>query len=277
MQKIKKILALFLFCAGLFLLLLNLNGIFSSLRNPEIYQAHLDTLDGHTLLSEQQFYNKIAGDSTDHKAYELIVNDAVHNGMVQYWGDQGVDKFHLHIPFNENYILYTAGFLFPNEFNKYELLDYHQAVERAVGLCSQHAIVATAILSERGIPARIIGLDGHVVLQAQVDVKTNEWWIFDPDYGVVIPNNIDQVEQNPQIIAPYYARAGYSQSIISDLESIYGPEGNVKLSEGVNPYSPKKAIYEPLSYFLIWVIPFGFMTPGVFVIFRIVKKRKSTH
>jgi hypothetical protein len=243
-------------------------GQFTSLRNQAVYQPGLDTIDGHIPLTEQQFFEKIAVDSTDPKAYALLVNKTVHLGLIQYWADQGIDEFHLRMPVNENYILYLASYIFPDEFTKYELLDYHQAIERGVGLCSEHAIVSTAILSEKGIPASLIGLGGHVVLQAQVDPYRNEWWIFDPDYGVVIPDNIDHVEKDPKLIAPYYSSAGYDQKTVNLLEQIYAPPENVKYTPGVAAFSPKKAVYEPLSYVLIWVIPLGLMFPGALGLFN---------
>jgi len=161
-----------------------------------------------------------------------------------------------------NFILFISSYILPNEFEKYEFVDYHQALQRGVGICSQFAIVETSILNEKGIPARIIGLDGHVVLEAQVDPGSNAWWVFDPDYGVVIQKNIDLVEKDTGLIAPYYRSAGYDPQTIKLLEQMYAPPGNVKYAPGVNAFYPKKSVYEPLSYVLIWLIPVGLIFPG---------------
>jgi hypothetical protein len=145
-----------------------------------------------------------------------------------------------------------------------------------VGLCSQEAFVLTGILRERGIKADIVGLDGHVVVTAPVDSAQNTWWIFDPDYGVVIPNNISQIEANPQLIRPYYAAVGYTTQKIDTLVSYYGGSGN-KVTDGIIGYSRFRYYYEYLSYMMIWVIPAILLLPlGISTAQSLFKKGSLT-
>jgi len=82
-------------------------------------------------------------------------------------------------------------------------------------------------LLEKNIPSFIIGLSGHVVLRAQTDANRDQWWVLDPDYGVIIPYDIDIIENNPKIIRRFYAQAGYKLKTIALLEKIYDKKGNV--------------------------------------------------
>ena len=50
----------------------------------------------------------------------------------------------------------------------------------------------------------MVSLAGHMVATAQVDEKSDEWWILDADFGVVIEHNIDEIEQQPEIISSFY-------------------------------------------------------------------------
>jgi hypothetical protein len=115
-----------------------------------------------------------------------------------------------------------------------------------------------------------------VVVTAPVDSAQNTWWIFDPDYGVVIPNNISQIEANPQLIRPYYAAVGYTTQKIDTLVSYYGGSGN-KVTDGIIGYSRFRYYYEYLSYMMIWVIPAILLLPlGISTAQSLFKKGSLT-
>ena len=63
--------------------------------------------------------------------------------IAHYWRDEGINKYYLRIPFWENYLLYIASYIDPEEYLKYEFYDYRRAIERGVGLCSQQAIIVS--------------------------------------------------------------------------------------------------------------------------------------
>jgi hypothetical protein len=245
---------------GVILIINNFVGVFLNLRNPAIYTDPTNEFPHDITLTEAQFYqalDKVAGDRVQ---ILTQINAIVNQGIAHNWHDYNVDKYHLTVPIYENYILWGTSFIYPDLFVKYQFVDYHRAVERGVGLCSQEVFVETGILRERGIKADIVGLDGHVVMTAPVDDAQKTWWIFDPDYGVVIPNNISQIEANPELIRPYYAAVGYSTKKIDSLVSYYGGVGN-KVTDGIIGYSRFRYYYEYLSYVMIWVIPAIFLLP----------------
>ncbi len=154
------------------------------------------------------------------------MNDAVYRGVVHYWPETGeaVDRYRLRVPVYENYLLYLASYIRPDYFEKYEFVSARKALERGIGLCSQQAMAVRGAMKRNGVPARIVLLSGHVVVTAEVD--RGEWWVLDPDYGVVIPKSISEIERDPEIIRPYYRAKGYGDRIIDELAAIYGPEGN---------------------------------------------------
>jgi len=264
-----------LFYLGFCLFIINIIGLFISLRNESIYQEKNTYFANDIILTEKEFYHRINKVVIDKKEYITNLNEAVNQGVAHYWRNAGINKYNLRIPFYENYLLFIASYLNPEEYLKYEFVDYRRAIERGIGLCSQQAIIVSEILLEKNIPSFIVGLSGHVVLRAQVDKGLDEWWVLDPDYGVVIPYDIDIIENNTKIIRPFYAQAGYKQKKIIKLENIYEKEGNAVMSEqGAKGYQIKRWSNEPIFYFLKWIIPCILMTMPIFL-FLIRKRNRN--
>jgi hypothetical protein len=251
------------FYLGLCLFVINIIGLFISLRNESIYQERTGFADD-IILTEKELYHRINKSVINKKKYITNLNEAVNHGIAHYWRDAGINKYNLRVPFYENYLLFIASYLDPKVYLKYEFVDYRKAIERGIGLCSQQAIIVSEILMEKNIPSFIIGLSGHVVLRAQVDENLDEWWVLDPDYGVVIPYDIDFIENNPNLIRPFYAKAGYNLKTIANLEKIYDKKGNVvSRKQGARGYQVKRCQDEPRFYFYKWMIPCILMIPSI--------------
>ena len=262
-----------LFYLGFCLFIINLFGLFISLRNESIYQEKNTSFANDIILTEKEFYDRINKAVIDKKEYITNLNEAVNQGIAKYWQNAGINKYNLRIPFYENYLLFIASYLNPEEYLKYEFISYRRAIERGVGLCSQQAIIVSEILLEKNIPSFIVGLSGHVVLRAQVDENRDEWWVLDPDYGVVIPYDIDFIENDPKTIRPFYAQAGYKQKTTAKLEKIYGKKGNfVSNEQGARGYQIKRYRDEPIFYFLKWIIPCMLITPSILLFMIRIKK-----
>lgn len=99
-----------------------------------------------------------------------------------------------------------------------ERVAWRTAPRIGVGYCSQQAMVIAAYLRERGVEARVMGLDGHVV--AVVETPDGRW-VFDPDYGVVIPATLEELAANPQLVRKVYGDAGYPEASLVELAGIY--------------------------------------------------------
>ncbi|MCK5122943.1 MAG: hypothetical protein KAQ87_02240 [Candidatus Pacebacteria bacterium] len=251
---IKKIF-LFFFVVGIALLILNIFGFFMSLRNADIYTETEVLFKDDIIFSHKEVKGGIIRKAHESdREYVFRVNRAVNKGVAHYWKDEGIRKYNLRVPIWENYLLYF------NYFNKkYEYSNYKKAIERGAGLCSQQAIIVTGILNDNGINAQIIGLDGHIVLTAEVE--NNIWHIVDPDYGIIMPYDISEIEKNPEIVRLYYQDIenqyrGDNGISADEIIKIYGKEGNYICQNGVVGYKGMKAYDEYLSYIYIWVIPF---------------------
>jgi len=265
----------FLFWAGIVLLSVNVVGLFTSLRNPAVYKEHTPRRRP-AVITEEQFYQRIDSYNGDRRAYVTTVTDAVGDVIAHYWEDTGIERFHLRIPFRENYLLFLASYIYPERYRKYEYMDYRKAVERGVGLCSECAVIETEVLTRRGIRARIVSLREHIVVEGEVDPVTHEWWMLDPDFGVTVQHDLAAIQADPTLIRPPYLADGRDPDTVAMLEAIFarGPaavyEGN-----GAAPYAPKQKIVEQLSYIFIWVIPVVLMLPAVIRSYRRRHARES--
>lgn len=246
---------------GLGLLALNVSGLFLSLRNPALREEEGPGFHPTLVLTEDQFKNQVARkphESDEDYLYRLT--ETVHSGILHYWEDEGRDRFNLRVPPWENYLLYLASFLDLESFRRYEFSSAAKAMERGVGLCSQQSIVELTMLQENGVEANLVSLSGHVVLRARVDGK--KWYVADPDYGVVVPHDISEIEEDPEIIKPYYLEAlrpriGKTSEWRTNLAvRVFGKEGNRIVEDGVAGFVGwKKYYFEKVSYVAIWVIP----------------------
>jgi hypothetical protein len=99
-----------------------------------------------------------------------------------------------------------------------ERVDWRTALKIGVGYCSQQAMVLVGYLRERGVEARVMGIDGHVV--AVVDTPDGEW-VLDPDYGVAIPMTLREIAASPQVVREIYGDAGYPEARLVQLTGIY--------------------------------------------------------
>lgn len=241
----------------------NVAGLVTSLRNDAILSERNVLFPDDIVLTEKQVRDAVAAPAADRKAYVTAVNHAVNQGIAHYlWLDEGIEKYNLRVPFHENYILFIASYVIPHHYRKYEFRDYRRAIERGVGLCSQHAIIIAEILREKGMASAIVSMPGHVVATARVDDVRDEWWILDADYGVVLPYSIEAIRAQPRIIAPYYRSRGHGEQTVADLVSIYGKDAQV-YPDGARNYGDKIYWAETTAYALIWIIPGLLMIPFV--------------
>ncbi len=261
-MKTKDYFSIAFFFLGVFLIGNNIWGSFVSLRNPDIYTETNTGFVNDITLTEKELNSIINSDSSNPKEYVTRVNEAVFNGIADYWAVEGAEKYNLRIPFRENYILYLSSYIWPEKFNRYEFADYCKAIERGVGMCSQHAIILSEVLYEKGIKSKIISLFGHVISTAQVNATDDEWWVLDPLYGVVVPFSIEKIEQDPNIITSYYADKGYDRKSIEAVRAHY-EDGVISISKGygMGDFNRLTAIYEKISYVMIWIIPMLLMMP----------------
>ena len=251
---------------GIFILFLNIYGEYQSLRNNHIYCEKLPGMKDIEY-SEKQFRDSVSvlfkSDYQDKEKVRKAVH-FVNRAMAHYWRDEGISTYNLRVPVYENYILFFINYLYPKSFpkaymiRKYEFCDYDRAIERGVGLCSQHATVLSQLLNKRNIRCQVLRLDGHVVAYAEVDSVKNKWWVLDADYGVIIPYSIKKIEKETSLIRFHYEYKGYPNTIVTKLMDIFGKNGNI-LFEDAYSYFGWRVFFERFCYFLKWAIPIFFL------------------
>jgi hypothetical protein len=200
------------------------------------------------------------GDSPE--GYARRANQAVFDSMIH--GDVSTDlgRWRLEIPLWENWTLHTLGVMNPS-LRKYRYWDHEKEFERGIGLCGNLSSVLVGYLAENGIPAKVVGLQGHVVVTAEV--RPGVWYIFDPDYGVVIPHSLEQIESEPSLAEAAYRNGakvpdaaslpmvvGYYATATDNVIDQSGREGiYYSVDESAEVYRSREQLVEILK----WVVP----------------------
>lgn len=250
-----------LFIIGVILLLINIYGLFKSMRNPALYNEEKiirNRVNDVTIKYpdiKDQLKRKPGENNRD---FALRINKVVNAGMAHYWKDEGLSKYNLRVPFWENYLLYIASFIKPKEYRKYEFSNYQKNLERGVGLCSAHSIVVNGVLKGEGIKAELLTVGGrHVVTRAEIDDSTT--YLLDPDYGIVVPYDTAAISKNSELVRkPYQDMAAL---YYTDAKDPYTTDFMVKI------FGDEKHVYEVdngfeyFSYWAIWIIPILLMLP----------------
>lgn len=246
---------------------LNIYGWSQTLRNPVIHQeARGNTGKKELILPLEKVLQVLEQPDADRGLWLYKLNEVIHKGIAHYWEDEGLDDYHLRVPWAENYILAALGRVIPDWFGKWEFFDYRKAVERGVGLCSQQSIILLQVLARNGIPAKMLGLSNHRILTAEVE--PGQWWILDPDFGVVIEADLEAVEENPGLARIAYEKEVHSKKDIDNMVRMF--ELKDKRVEPLSVFYKERYYLEPFTYILLWIIPFGLMLP------RILGKRPTT-
>lgn len=255
------------FIMGIILIGINISGFFLPSRSHDIYQINYGTKMAASL-SYQEVSEIIQNTSVPRKQYLINVNNAVNQGMAHYWGIEdgsrnmtAIDHYLLRVPIYKNYILFTMSYIMPEHFLPYEYTQYDDALKRGLGMCDQQTIVLDGILDSQNIESKMIDTPHHFFETALADPVTNEWWILDPDYGVVVPYNIQQITDNPELIRPFYLKEGYSNETIDFLVDNVYQNHDIKFHSDISEYSTKLYPFERLSYVFIWLIPLVCILP----------------
>ncbi|WP_129633111.1 transglutaminase-like domain-containing protein [Candidatus Oscillochloris fontis] len=249
-MRFKHILAWKFGLLGIFLFVINMLGLITPIRSPDLGRTATFFGPDDLLLSAQevrQLSTRRKGETTytvlERATYGVI------QGMAHDWTP---GAYNLHIPPTENWLLWGMGFINPY-FQLWEFSDYDKALERSVGLCSQHAIVLNGLLQKQGIPSEIVMLGlYHVVNRVELDDGT--WVIADPDTGVILP---DFVDITPEIIRSAYVGHLAIQTEGKDLVDYYiqAYQAPVRITATPFEYNQENASFERMAYAYKWLVP----------------------
>jgi hypothetical protein len=128
--------------------------------------------------------------------------------------------------------------------------------------CSERAQILKTLAEAAGMPARFIGLNGHVLLEVQ---QQGQWQVADPAYDLVFSENLEQLEQ-PSATAGIRQRlsdAGHPPEVIDNYVAIMqSAEDNVVLPVGA-ALSPRLYRAELACAWLAWLLPVGSILAGL--------------
>jgi len=264
MKKLIKI----LFFAGLFLLVINVYGLFRTMRNPAVYSEEKTLRNRINDISIKypdikELLKRMGNESNID--FAVRINKVVNDGFIHYWKPEGIEKYHLRVPVWENWMLYLASYISPKTYKYYEFSNYKKNLERGVGLCSTHSTIVKGVLLENGIKAELLDVGKHHVV-VRAELNDTATYILDPDFGIVVPHDTLAITANPELVrAPY---ANMASLYYSDAKDPYTTDIMV------NIFGKKKYVYsvenrfENFSYWAKWIIPFLLAFPYVFSILR---------
>ena len=185
------------------------------------------------------------------------------------------------VKFSENYIIYffrkfeeiQKNFGKTSKYNDayiyYQSSDYKFALKRGISICSQDAVSFANLLKRRyNIDYNIVGLGGHVVMQAKIKDK---YYLSDPNMGLTFDFSIDEYYSNNNNILKI--KNAYTYIGRPDLITSFDLKGNRKF-EYTGP-EVRKNTYNPdaitfFSNYMKWFIPIFI----IFIVFLLKYKNR---
>ena len=239
---------------GVALLFLNLVGLVIPLRSPAItadfadfarpsttsYESAMETLDALTAADPETLASKATQVFFQGMAHVDPKDAAAH----------GLELYRMRVPAWENYLLFGLSYLKPDTYRDYEFSSFERALERGTGRCGQQALALVSFLSQQGLKTGFVDLGGHTL--ATVEVSPGLWHLLDPDYGAVIPFDLQTAEANPSRVLEYYRGTAAEERGLAEL---YEPKGNELWLGGPEARWGRASSIELLFYWLKWVLP----------------------
>ena len=252
----KKLFAYFFLCISLIALAINISGFLFKLSPSEIKEENL-RFENDQIYTYEDALEHIRWTESDSKAtYAQRLNSTIAGRLAHvHWEKYPPTRFNQTVPVWENYILYLAGKLsnIP-EFERYHFSDPYRSLERGIGICGDASMNLSKLLDNEDVANTIISFPGHVIVE--VEIAENIKHVFDPDFNVILPYSIEEINAQSDLIIPFYEEKSYSEKEINNLVNKY--ELEFKRWQGVEHFITKKYYFEYASYFLIWILPFLF-------------------
>ena len=184
------------------------------------------------------------------------------------WNKVDAKQYRLLIPVWENYFLYLLGnFSGLPQFERYHFVDYKRSIKRGIGICGDASMVLSQLLDKKGVENNIVSYRGHVITEAIF--KDNSSMLLDPDFGVILGMNLQDLNDSPASAYSAYIEAGYSEREALKLVRIYSTQ--YTLFDDTYEFMCKLYIFEYLSYILKWLLPAIF----IFLAYKLSYKQQK--
>ena len=224
-------------------------------RFDKLYSIHGESLEFLTKATKVYFMAKTPVEYSWKEKYTKI---KFHENWVLFF----VRKFEEYQIDNGGESKFGGAYIF------YQSSDYKFALKRGIGICSQDAVGFANLIKRRyNIDYNIVGLGGHVLMQAKIN---NKFYLSDPNMGLTFNFNIDEYYdsyKNRLIIKEAYTGIGRP-----DLINSFDKSGNRKFK-----YTGPKAIentYNPdtitfYANYIKWLMPIFLLLSGLFLRYKI--------
>ncbi len=156
-----------------------------------------------------------------------------------------------HVHFLENWMQWAAGFVY-SPLRRTQ--DTHRLIAGGLAECSERSQILKGIAEAAGLPCRFVGLNGHVALEV---FYQDRWHFADPEYGMVLPFSLRELEQPAQAD---YVRDSLAITVRNPwvtehyMEILQSAEDNVVFPVGA-AISPRLHRLEQLCAGLLWLLP----------------------
>lgn len=258
------------FLIGITLTCINIYGLFQEIQPQTYLDDELRFGKDDISLTYKEAVKQIQRNNDESiKKYANRVNNVIAKRLAHiHWLRYNNTRFNQLVPIWENYFLYFMGKVsgIP-EYKRYHFTNYKRSLNRGIGICGDASMVMSQVLDKEGISNSIVAFQDHVV--TSVNFTNEESQVYDPDFGVIIPYSINEIQKDPSIISEYYQKQGYSEEEINVLKDTYGK--NKAYFNGVSHFVTNKYYFEKISYFLKWPLPIFLIFLSIYV-FQLHKK-----
>lgn len=159
------------------------------------------------------------------------------------------------VTFLENWIQWTLGQFYSPAL---EVQDTARLMRGGFASCSQRAQILKSLAESAGHRCRFVGLEGHVVLEIEVD---GVWKLADPDYGVAYDFDLEAVQspdRERDIRQKLRAMNWRGRNIENYIEIVQSANDNRRLQIG-SPLSPRLYLFEQICRWLVLLTPIPFI------------------
>jgi hypothetical protein len=243
----------FTLLAGFFLLMVNLYGLNQNIRVNDFDNQYLRFPNDQPADFNDTLFELIRHKDESDVQYASRITQVVARGISHVeWFDFPAEQFNQLIPIWENYFIYFMGvFSGIPEYERYHFANYKRSLKRGIGLCGDASMVISELLDEQNISNKILTFPGHVVVLASFD--NGKQYIFDGDFGVVVPYSLTEISSKSNDIAQLYLDAGYTRADYSFFQNLY--KKIPRHWDGVQHFITKKYYFEIFAYWLKWPVP----------------------
>jgi hypothetical protein len=252
-SRYKKLIVFGLSIIGVVLTAINVYGEFQQIRPAHFKTEHLRFGEGDSIYSYDEVMEKINQQPVELRdEYAENITSLISKGLAHIrWTKYAPGKYNQLVPIWENYFLFFMGvFTQIPEYKRYHFADYERSLERGIGICGDASMIMSQILNKAEIPNQIVSFPGHVAVEAMINGSLTS---YDPDFGVVIPHSIAEINERSDIIFPYYKEEGYTDKEINTLQRSYSNE--FMRWDDTEDFITKKYHFENISYLLKWPFP----------------------